>query len=110
VPEGDLDTPGIGQGHELVAALVLADTAHFQGATLAQRPRRPNSHSHPPARHRRVSDKTSQRDQIRGEPAARLVAVPSARHRTFGIDRGRLVVPEDFDAPLDVEVLETFEA
>lgn len=46
----------------------------------------------------------------RGEPAARLVAVPAALRRTFGIDRGRLVVPEDFDAPLDVEVLDRFEA
>ncbi|HTV12977.1 MAG TPA: type II toxin-antitoxin system prevent-host-death family antitoxin [Acidimicrobiales bacterium] len=44
----------------------------------------------------------------RGEPAARLVAVPRAR-RAIGIDRGRLVVPEDFDAPLDPEVLAAFE-
>lgn len=46
----------------------------------------------------------------RGEPAARLVAIRAGAPRTFGIDRGRLVVPENFDAPLDPEVLEAFEA
>jgi len=46
----------------------------------------------------------------RGEPAARLVAIRAGSQRTFGIDRGRLVVPEDFDAPLDSEVLAEFEA
>jgi prevent-host-death family protein len=45
----------------------------------------------------------------RGEPAARLVAIPTGSARAFGIDRGRLVVPEDFDAPLDPDVLDTFE-
>lgn len=45
----------------------------------------------------------------RGEPAARLVAVRPRRHRVFGVDRGRLLVPEDFDAPLDDEVLSAFE-
>ncbi len=46
----------------------------------------------------------------RGEPAARLVAIRRATKRAFGMDRGRLVVPEDFDAPLESEVLETFES
>jgi prevent-host-death family protein len=41
----------------------------------------------------------------RGEPAARLVAVGAERRRAFGIDRGRLFVPEDFDAPIDDEVV-----
>ena len=45
----------------------------------------------------------------RGEPAARLVAVGVTRKRAFGVDRGRLVVPENFDAPLDPEVLRAFE-
>ncbi len=45
----------------------------------------------------------------RGEPVARLVAVRPQRPRTFGIDRGRLVVPSDFDAPLADDVLATFE-
>lgn len=45
----------------------------------------------------------------RGEPVARLVAVREGRRRPFGLDRGRLVVAEDFDAPLDVDVLEAFE-
>jgi prevent-host-death family protein len=37
----------------------------------------------------------------RGESVARLVPVPRRLTRQFGIDRGRFVVPEDFDAPLD---------
>jgi prevent-host-death family protein len=46
----------------------------------------------------------------RGEPAARLVGVRGGARRAFGMDRGRLVVPEDFDAPLDSDVLEAFES
>jgi len=45
----------------------------------------------------------------RGHPAARLVALGTGTPRVFGIDRGRLVIPEDFDAPLDEDVLDTFE-
>lgn len=45
----------------------------------------------------------------RGEPAARLVALGTGAQRAFGIDRGRLIVPEGFDAPLDDEVLDGFE-
>jgi prevent-host-death family protein len=44
-----------------------------------------------------------------GEPTARLVAVRTVTRRTFGVDRGRFIVPEDFDAPLDDEVLDDFE-
>lgn len=44
----------------------------------------------------------------RGEQLARLVpARPSKRE--FGIDRGRFEVPEDFDAPLPEDVLDSFE-
>ena len=46
----------------------------------------------------------------RGEPAARLLAIRAGAPRSFGIDRGQLVVPDDFDAPLDAEVLEAFES
>lgn len=46
----------------------------------------------------------------RGQPAARLVAVRGGAARAFGMDRGRLVVPEDFDAPLDGDVLAAFES
>ena len=46
----------------------------------------------------------------RGEPAARLVAVRAGSPRRFGLDRGRLTVPDDFDAPLDGEALDAFEA
>jgi prevent-host-death family protein len=45
----------------------------------------------------------------RGEPAARLVALGRGTARVFGIDRGRLFVPDDFDAPLDDDVLDRFE-
>lgn len=43
-----------------------------------------------------------------GQPVARLVAIRQSR-RTFGHDRGRFVVPDDFDAPLDEELLRAFE-
>ncbi|MGH9046832.1 MAG: type II toxin-antitoxin system Phd/YefM family antitoxin [Acidimicrobiales bacterium] len=45
----------------------------------------------------------------RGEPAARLVALRTGPRRSFGIDRGHLVIPDDFDAPLDDDVVESFE-
>jgi prevent-host-death family protein len=45
----------------------------------------------------------------RGQPAARLVALRTGSPRAFGMDRGRLDVPEDFDAPLDAAVLDAFE-
>jgi prevent-host-death family protein len=45
----------------------------------------------------------------RGEPAARLVALGTVSGRAFGVDRGLLVVPDDFDAPLDDDVLAGFE-
>ena len=43
-----------------------------------------------------------------GIPVARLAPVYESR-RTFGQDRGRFVVPDDFDAPLDDEFLRAFE-
>ena len=45
----------------------------------------------------------------RGQPAARLVATSTRSRRAFGIDRGLFTIPEDFDAPLDNDVLDTFE-
>ena len=44
-----------------------------------------------------------------GRPAARLVPPPAAPTRTFGADRGRFEVPDDFDAPLDDDVVDLFE-
>jgi prevent-host-death family protein len=44
----------------------------------------------------------------RGEEVARLVP-PRRSSRRFGVDRGRFVVPEDFDAPLPDELLDDFE-
>jgi prevent-host-death family protein len=46
----------------------------------------------------------------RGEPAARLVALRPGVPRAFGIDRGRFAVHENFDAPLDDDVLNDFES
>ena len=43
----------------------------------------------------------------RGREVARLV--PPRRSRRFGVDRGRFVVPDDFDAPLPTDVLDDFE-
>ncbi len=45
----------------------------------------------------------------RGVPAARLVAPRTTSPRSFGLDRGLLVVPRDFDAPLEEDVLDDFE-
>jgi len=39
----------------------------------------------------------------RGQPAARLVAVRTASRRVFGMDRDRLTIPDDFDAPLPAD-------
>lgn len=43
----------------------------------------------------------------RGREVARLV--PPRRAREFGLDRGRFVVPDDFDAPLSDAEVEAFE-
>ena len=43
-----------------------------------------------------------------GEPVARLVPF-TGPHRELGLDRGRVTIPEDFDAPLPPEILDTFE-
>jgi prevent-host-death family protein len=45
----------------------------------------------------------------RGEEIASLVSSRAPSTRLFGIDRGRFVVPEDFDAPLPDELLAEFE-
>jgi prevent-host-death family protein len=45
----------------------------------------------------------------RGEEVATLVPVRRPMARQFGTDRGRFVVPEDFDEPLPDELLDTFE-
>ena len=45
-----------------------------------------------------------------GKPIARLVAIKNpATTPTLGADAGAFVVPEDFDAPLPVDVLDAFE-
>lgn len=44
----------------------------------------------------------------RGREVARLV--PPRRVPAFGLDRGRITLREDFDAPLSVEELESFGA
>jgi prevent-host-death family protein len=45
----------------------------------------------------------------RGEEVASLVPVRRSIDRRLGIDRGRFIVPEDFDAPLPEDVLAGFE-
>lgn len=44
-----------------------------------------------------------------GEPVAKLVPVPRRGPRVLGRDRDLFEVPEDFDAPLDDEVVRAFE-
>lgn len=47
----------------------------------------------------------------RGVPVAKLVPFrPSSnRQASLGLDRGRFIVPEDFNAPLPEEILAAFE-
>ncbi len=47
-----------------------------------------------------------------GRPIARLLPVPDARGMAglWGIDRGRLRIAEDFNAPLPAGILTAFEA
>jgi prevent-host-death family protein len=45
----------------------------------------------------------------RGEEVASLVPVRRSSARQFGTDRGRFVVPDDFDAPLPDQLLDAFE-
>jgi len=45
----------------------------------------------------------------RGEEIARLVPARRASSRRLGTDRGRWVVPDDFDDPLPDDVLASFE-
>jgi prevent-host-death family protein len=45
-----------------------------------------------------------------GKPVARLSAIRPARaRRRLGLLDGRFTIPEDFDAPLPEEVLDSFE-
>ena len=45
-----------------------------------------------------------------GKPVARIAPLPkkSGKRGTFGMWRGKIEVPGDFDAPLPDEVLDTF--
>ena len=43
-----------------------------------------------------------------GQPVAKLVNIDEGRP-IFGIDKGRFVVPDDFDAPLDEDLRHAFE-
>jgi antitoxin (DNA-binding transcriptional repressor) of toxin-antitoxin stability system len=45
----------------------------------------------------------------RGSAVASLGPPPGSHPRRLGVDRGRFVVPEDFDAPLSEDVLASFE-
>ncbi len=43
-----------------------------------------------------------------GRPVARLVPIEEDRP-VFGVDEGRFVVPDDFDDPLEEELVHAFE-
>jgi prevent-host-death family protein len=45
-----------------------------------------------------------------GKPIARLVGVDAPTGRALGRDRGKFTVPEDFNAPLDGDLLDAFGA
>jgi len=44
-----------------------------------------------------------------GVPVARLSPIATQRNRVFGTDRGVLVVPEEFNAPLPDDLQAAFE-
>lgn len=44
----------------------------------------------------------------RGVVVARLVAPKPPAQRVFGMDVGRFTVPDDFDAPLPDDILDSF--
>lgn len=46
----------------------------------------------------------------RGEEVARLAPPRRTVARRLGVDRSRFVVPDDFDAPLPVDLLDDFES
>ena len=41
-----------------------------------------------------------------GRPIARLVPASAPKRREMGFDRGKVIIPDDFDAPLDEETFE----
>jgi len=45
----------------------------------------------------------------RGEAVASLIPARRPSTRRLGIDRGRFVVPDDFDGPLPDDLLDAFE-
>ena len=45
-----------------------------------------------------------------GKPVARLVPIEKPAKRTLGLLKGRLRVPDDFDAPLTDDIIDAFEA
>jgi prevent-host-death family protein len=45
-----------------------------------------------------------------GQPVAKIVPIAGRARRRFGTDRGVFEVPDDFDAPLPADVLDTFES
>ena len=62
----------------------------------------------------RLLDRVSQGEEViiakAGKPVARLVSVEErVQRRVPGSALGRIVVGEDFDAPLPEEILESFE-
>ena len=44
-----------------------------------------------------------------GKPVARLVPIEKTAKRKLGLLKGRLTIPEDFDAPLPDDVIAAFE-
>ena len=45
-----------------------------------------------------------------GKPIAKLIPLETRSRRSFGADAGLFEVPEDFDAPLSPDVLDSFES
>lgn len=61
----------------------------------------------------RLLDEVARGDEVviakAGKPVARLTAIAAPGKRALGADRGRVLIAEDFDAPLPEELLADFE-
>ena len=61
----------------------------------------------------RLLDRVASGDEVviakAGKPVARLVPVNAPGHRRLGLDAGRVIVADDFDAPLPDDMLSDFE-
>jgi prevent-host-death family protein len=77
-------------------------------------PRKPSVNVHEAKTHfSRLLERVASGEEIviakAGTPVARLIPFAASRGRQLGLDAGRIVIADDFDAPLPDDVLADFE-